>query len=189
MRPIRLTVQAFGPYAETQALDMDALGETGIYAITGETGAGKTTLFDAIVYALYGSGSGPDRADARALRCVAARPDLETKVELEFVSGGKRYSILRKPAQLLAGRRKGDLVEKPAVQVLVMPDGARFTRERDIAERIEGDILGVTREQFELTRKQVLEHVPFQEVLEVRAGCSITSHCGQGTLGILFIKK
>ena len=148
MRPIRLTVQAFGPYAETQALDMDALGETGIYAITGETGAGKTTLFDAIVYALYGSGSGPDRADARALRCVAARPDLETKVELEFVSGGKRYSILRKPAQLLAGRRKGDLVEKPAVQVLVMPDGARFTRERDIAERIEGDILGVTREQF-----------------------------------------
>ena len=60
MRPIRLVMQAFGPYAGYQELNMDELGKTGIYAITGETGAGKTTIFDAIVYALYGSGSGED---------------------------------------------------------------------------------------------------------------------------------
>ena len=76
MRPIRLTMQAFGPYAETQILEMDQLGEKGIYAIIGETGTGKTTIFDAIVYALYGAGSGEDRSDSRRLRSVAARPDL-----------------------------------------------------------------------------------------------------------------
>ena len=82
MRPTRLTMQAFGPYAENLTLDMNELGEKGIYAIIGETGTGKTTIFDAIVYALYGTGSGEDRADGKSLRAVAARPDLETKVVL-----------------------------------------------------------------------------------------------------------
>ena len=148
MRPIRLTMQAFGPYAETQTLDLSRLGETGIYAITGETGAGKTTLFDAIVYALYGSGSGEDREDGKSLRAVAARPDLETKVELVFLSGGKEYTLVRKPMQYLAGKRKDDLVMKPASQTLTLPDGRRVTRDREIGEMIAGEILGVTKDQF-----------------------------------------
>ena len=148
MRPIRLVMQAFGPYAQTQVLEMDRLGETGIYAITGETGAGKTTIFDAIVYALYGSGSGEDRKDSKGLRAVAASPDLETRVELEFVSGGKRYRIERKPKQLLTGKRKSGLVEQPASQVLTMPDGKRYTSDREIQAQIEEDVLGVTKEQF-----------------------------------------
>ena len=65
MRPIRLTMSAFGPYAGRQTLDLTQLGETGLYAITGETGAGKTTIFDAIMYALYDTGSGRDRNGLR----------------------------------------------------------------------------------------------------------------------------
>lgn len=67
MRPIRLTMSAFGPYAGRQTLDLTQLGETGLYAITGETGAGKTTIFDAIMYALYDTGSGRDRNGEPAL--------------------------------------------------------------------------------------------------------------------------
>ncbi len=148
MRPIRLVMQAFGPYAEYQELRLDDLGETGLYAITGETGAGKTTIFDAIVYALYGSGSGEDRSTGRDFRSVAADPSVETYVELEFVSGGKTYRIRRSPDQSLTGKRKTDLVPRPAAQTLTMPDGTKHTRVKEISERIERDILGVTKDQF-----------------------------------------
>ena len=154
MRPIRLTMQAFGPYAECQTLEMDRLGEKGIYAIIGETGSGKTTIFDAIVYALYGTGSGEDRADGKTLRAAAARPDVETKVELEFVCGGKTYTIIRKPTQYLTGKRTKDLVEYKGSLVLIMPDGARLTNPgevdgtRDRPGIIERDVLGVTKDQF-----------------------------------------
>ena len=148
MRPFRLTMQAIGHYADQQVLNMDALGQTGIYAITGETGAGKTTIFDAIVYALYGSGSGEDREDAKTLRSAAASPDLETKVDLDFVSGGKKYTIVRKPFQRVARKRGEGEWDQPASQVLTLPDGKRITREREIKSLIERDILGVTKDQF-----------------------------------------
>ena len=148
MRPIRLVMQAFGPYAGHQELRLDDLGETGLYAITGETGAGKTAIFDAIVYALYGSGSGEDRSTGRDFRSVAADPSVETYVELEFVSGGKTYHIRRSPDQSLTGKRKADLVPRPAAQTLTMPDGTKYTRVKEIDERIEQDILGVTKDQF-----------------------------------------
>ncbi len=148
MRPIRLVMQAFGPYAGRQELYLDDLGDTGLYAITGETGAGKTTIFDAIVYALYGSGSGEDRSAGRDFRSVAADPDVETFVELEFVSRGKTYRVRRSPDQALTGKRKAELVARPASQTLTMPDGTRYTRKSEIDERIERDILGVTKDQF-----------------------------------------
>ena len=147
MRPIRLTMQAFGPYAGTQVLDMEALGKTGIYAITGETGAGKTTIFDAIVYALFGTGSGEDRPDGKGMRAVAASPALETRVELSFVCGGKTYAIVRRPAQTLAGKRK-ETVDRAASQELTLPDGRVITKNDEIKERIEKDILGVSKDQF-----------------------------------------
>ena len=154
MRPIRLVMQAFGPYAEIQTLEMDRLGEKGIYAIIGETGTGKTTIFDAIVYALYGTGSGEDRSDGRSLRAVAARPDLETLVELEFVCSGKVYKIVRKPTQYLIGKRKKELVESKGSLKLTMPDGTVYMNPgeidgtRDRPGIIERDVLGVTKDQF-----------------------------------------
>ena len=154
MRPTRLIMQAFGPYAETQPLEMDELGEKGIYAIIGETGTGKTTIFDAIVYALYGTGSGEDRADGKSLRAAAARPNLETKVELEFLCGGKTYKIVRKPTQFLTGKRTKDLVKYDGSVELTMPDGTKHTDSKEIdgtREKpgiIERDILGVNKDQF-----------------------------------------
>lgn len=154
MRPTRLIMQAFGPYAETQPLEMDELGEKGIYAIIGETGTGKTTIFDAIVYALYGTGSGEDRADGKSLRAAAARPNLETKVELEFLCGGKTYKIVRKPTQFLTGKRTKDLVKYDSSVELTMPDGTKHTDSKEIdgtREKpgiIERDILGVNKDQF-----------------------------------------
>ncbi len=154
MRPIRLEIQAFGPYAGNQVLNMEELGQTGIYAIIGETGSGKTTIFDAIVYALYGTGSGEDRDDGKSLRSVAAPKTLETKVELQFTCAGKAYTILRKPIQVLQGKRKKEDVEYKASVRLTMPDGKELADGKVIDGSskepglIERDILGVTRDQF-----------------------------------------
>ncbi|MDE6167580.1 MAG: AAA family ATPase, partial [Acetatifactor sp.] len=96
MRPIRLIVSAFGPYAGRVELNMDMLGESGLYLITGDTGAGKTSIFDAITFALYGEASGNDR-EPEMLRSKYAEPGTPTRVELTFAYGGKTYTICRNP--------------------------------------------------------------------------------------------
>lgn len=143
MRPIRLTMSAFGPYAGRQTLDLTQLGETGLYAITGETGAGKTTIFDAIMYALYDTGSGRDR-NGRNLRSDYADEQTETYVEMVFRSAGKEYSIRRSPAQ----RLRGNKTDTPAKVTLKMPDGKVVTRAGEVAAMMEKDVIGVNAEQF-----------------------------------------
>lgn len=143
MRPIRLTMSAFGPYAGRQTLDLTQLGETGLYAITGETGAGKTTIFDAIMYALYDTGSGRDR-NGKNLRSDYADEQTETYVEMVFRSAGKEYSIRRSPAQ----RLRGNKTDTPAKVTLKMPDGKVVTRAGDVAAMMEKDVIGVNAEQF-----------------------------------------
>ena len=98
MRPVRLEISGFGPYADKTEIDMEKLGQNGLYLITGDTGAGKTTIFDAVTYALFGEPSGENRK-ADMLRSQYARPETPTYVELEFDYAGKHYCFRRSPKQ------------------------------------------------------------------------------------------
>ena len=105
MKPLKLTMTAFGPYRDTTVVDFEALGE-GLFLVHGDTGAGKTTIFDAICYALYDENSDADRPKS-ALRSHYASPDVKTEVTLEFLSSGHRYVISRSPKQMIRGKKKG----------------------------------------------------------------------------------
>ena len=104
MRPLKLTLSAFGNYAKEQTIDFSRLNGKNLFLITGNTGAGKTTIFDAISYALYGSPSGEFR-DTASLRSHYVDGDVETFVELEFQLRNKGYRIRRSPEQMLNKKR------------------------------------------------------------------------------------
>ncbi len=98
MRPIKLLMQAFGPYAGREEIDFSSLGNRTMFVISGKTGSGKTTIFDGISYAIYGKASGEDR-NGPELRSQFASDELMTEVSLEFALRGKRYLIWRTPQQ------------------------------------------------------------------------------------------
>ena len=146
MRPTILIISAFGPYAGEVTLDMASLGDRGLYLITGDTGAGKTTLFDAIAFALYGNASGDSRKP-RMLRSKYARPDARTYVEMGFSYSGKEYRVRRNPEYMRTKQRgEGETREKPDAQ-LHMPDGRLVTGDKAVTAEVEG-LLGLNREQF-----------------------------------------
>ena len=129
MRPTKLTISAFGPYAGEMTLELDRLGDRGIYLITGDTGAGKTTIFDAITFALYGNASGENRKP-RMLRSKYASAEARTFVEMEFVYNGKTYRLRRNPEYLRAKQRgEGETKERPDA-LLELPDGNVITGDR-----------------------------------------------------------
>lgn len=107
MRPTKLTITAFGPYAERTVIDLDKLGTSGLYLITGDTGAGKTTIFDAITFALFGQASGTTRNSNRMLRCDNAKPETNTEVDLTFLYAGKEYRIVRNPGGYMRPKERG----------------------------------------------------------------------------------
>ena len=146
MRPITLTVSAFGPYAGKNVLELSKLGTRGLYLITGDTGAGKTTIFDAITYALFGETSGENRTP-NMLRSKYAEPDTPTEVELEFDYAGKIYKVRRNPEYDRPAKRGGGITKQKADAQLIMPDGRVLTKPKEVNEEIQ-TILGVTREQF-----------------------------------------
>ncbi len=146
MRPITLTMSAFGPYAGKEVLHLDKLGTQGLYLITGDTGAGKTTIFDAIAFALFGEASGDNRT-ADMLRSKYADPETPTEVELVFDYAGKVYTIRRNPKYERQSQRGNKMVPKQPGAQLTMPDGYVFTRPAEVNKKIE-ELLGVDRDQF-----------------------------------------
>ena len=151
MRPLRLTLSAFGPYADETVLDLQQLGDRGLYLITGDTGAGKTMIFDAICFALYGRSSGQDRNiggkkdNGEQLRSLYAKPETETFVELVFSNRGKQYTVRRVPGYRRANSKSKS---KPTVKAtLTMPDGEVITGASQVNEKLE-EVLGVDKDQF-----------------------------------------
>ena len=146
MRPLKLTIAGFGPYAGVQELDFEKLGQRGLYLITGDTGAGKTTIFDAITFALFGQASGDSR-EAGMLRSKYAKPQDPTYVELTFAYDGKRYTVRRNPEYERAKARGTGTTKQAADAQLTYPDGHVVTKLKEVDIAIRG-IIGLTREQF-----------------------------------------
>ena len=143
MRPLKLTMSAFGPYAGQTTVDFDALGTTGLYLITGDTGAGKTTIFDAIAYALYGEASGETR-ESSMLRSKYAEPETPTFVELIFANGGERYTVRRNPEYTRPKTRGTGTTVQKADAELTMPDGRVITKTREVTAAVT-EVIGVDR--------------------------------------------
>ena len=146
MRPTKLTISAFGPYAGETEIPLSDLGTSGLYLITGDTGAGKTTIFDAITYALYGEPSGDNR-NAKMLRSEYASPDTPTFVEMEFTYGGKDYTIRRSPEYVRPKKRGEGFTTSPESAELYLPDETVVSGMKNVGEEII-NIMGITRRQF-----------------------------------------
>ena len=142
MRPLKLTLSAFGPYAAETVLDLSQLGRGGLYLVTGDTGAGKTTLFDAITYALYDHSSGGVREGAM-LRSQYAEPGTPTFVELEFEVRGQRCTVRRNPEYLRPKARGEGFTTEKADACLTYADGRPpVTRAKDVTAAVV-DIIGL----------------------------------------------
>ena len=146
MRPIKLTVSAFGPYADKTVFDMNLLGEKGLYLITGDTGAGKTTIFDAIVFALYGEASGSSR-QPDAFRSKYAADETPTFVELVFDYAGQIYTVKRNPEYTRPSKRGDGFTTQTADATLIRPDGSVVTKMKEVTRAI-SELIGVDRNQF-----------------------------------------
>ena len=146
MKPIKLTMSAFGPYGDTQIIDFDLFKDQSIFVITGKTGSGKTTIFDGICYALYGMASGSDR-DGESLRSHFNKDDTLTFVELEFLLRGETYSIKRIPRQMRPVKKgEGYTEQKPEVEFKT-PGGKVTTGIEKVNEEIVS-LLGMNYNQF-----------------------------------------
>ncbi|HFK1683069.1 TPA: AAA family ATPase [Bacillus tropicus] len=149
MRPIQLIMTAFGPYKQKEVIDFEDLGEHRIFAISGNTGAGKTTIFDAICYVLYGEASGEERNDTSMLRSQFADDNVYTSVELTFQLKGKRYEIKRQLGHKKQGNKTitGHAVELyELIDEEKVPAVDRF-HVTDVNKKVE-DLIGLSKHQF-----------------------------------------
>ena len=149
MRPLKLKLTAFGPYKNTEEIDFADLQGNQLFVISGSTGSGKTTIFDGICFALYGSASGSDRSESRILRSDFADDATHTCVEMEFEIHGKTYRILRQMSHVKKGNKsptgeryeffeRCEEGEKPCVERQIVSE---------INRRVE-EIIGLTQNQF-----------------------------------------
>ena len=146
MRPLHLKISAFGPYAALTDINMEKLGSSGIYLITGDTGAGKTTIFDAITFALYGEASG-DVREKSMFRSKYASDDTATYVQLVFEDKGKKYTVTRNPEYMRPAKRGSGLTKESAGAELVYPDGKIINKPKEVDAAIQ-QIIGLDKKQF-----------------------------------------
>ena len=146
MRPLKLKISAFGPYSGVTEFDFEKLGTGGLYLITGDTGAGKTTIFDAITYALYGEPSGKNR-EVSMLRSKYADDSTPTEVELVFSYRDKEYTVKRNPEYEREAKRGGGTTKQTANAEITYPDGKVVTKIKDVDNAIK-EIIGIDRNQF-----------------------------------------
>lgn len=146
MRPLSLTMSAFGPYAGTEVIPMEKLGTKGLYLITGDTGSGKTTIFDGISFALYGEASGDNR-DGSMLRSKYAEPETPTNVELVFELRGRKYTVKRNPEYMRPKTRGEGFTSEKASAELCCDDGRIVTGNTRVTEAVT-ELLGLDRRQF-----------------------------------------
>ena len=146
MKPLWIKISAFGPYAKEIQIPLSELASEGIFLITGDTGAGKTTLFDAICFALFGEVSGSYREES-SLRSDFAEIDTETYVELEFLFHNKKYRIWRKPTYTRAKKRGDGLTTSSADAHLIDAQGNVITGAKKVTQAVE-ELLGIDAGQF-----------------------------------------
>ncbi|MGM9973396.1 MAG: AAA family ATPase [Clostridiaceae bacterium] len=146
MRPLKLTMSAFGPYAGEEIVDFTLLKDKKIFLITGPTGAGKTTIFDAISFAIYGKASGGDR-ESENFRSDFAEEDRITYVELSFLLKGKEYYIKRTPQQQKKKRKGDGYTEQKSDAELMTPEGKVYTGVTEVNKKVQ-ELFGISYEQF-----------------------------------------
>lgn len=146
MRPLRLTLSAFGPYSGVSEIPFEQFGHQGLFLITGDTGAGKTTIFDAITYALYGESSGRLRDDSM-FRSMYAEADVPTYVELEFAYSGRHYRVRRSPRQLRPKLSGEGLTEQRAEAFLQVAEEPPITDIKQVNAALV-EIMGVDFKQY-----------------------------------------
>lgn len=162
MKPEKLIISAFGPYAGKTEIDFSKLGQDGLYLITGDTGAGKTTIFDAITFALYGRASGEVR-ESVMFRSKYADPSTETFVEFVFSYQGKTYQIHRSPEYMAPKKRGTGLTLRKAEAQLIYPDERQpVTKAKEVTWAVEA-LLGLSYEQF--TQIAMIAQGDFQKLL------------------------
>lgn len=146
MRPLKLTFAAFGPFAEKTEVDFSSLASGGLFLVTGDTGAGKTTLFDAVMFALYGYTSGSSRK-TDMLKSDFASPADECYVTLVFEDQGKEYTITRTPRYDRPKTRGTGMTSHAPTADLILPDGTKLTGIEAVNREMDG-ILGINYSQF-----------------------------------------
>lgn len=162
MKPKKLVISAFGPYAGENTVDFEKLGEHGLYLITGDTGAGKTTIFDAITFALYGEASGTVR-EAGMFRSKYAKADTETFVELTFTYQGKDYTVRRNPEYECPKKRGTGFTTKKAEAELIYPDGHQPVVKMGAVTKAVTELMGLDYKQF--TQIAMIAQGDFQKLL------------------------
>ncbi|MET2898142.1 SMC family ATPase [Vibrio rotiferianus] len=164
MKPIKLTMQAFGPFAQTETIEFDKLGTNPLFLINGPTGSGKTSILDAICFALYGETTGNERQGIQ-MRCDMAAPTLLTKVTLEFSLHGKSYRVIRSPEQEVPkARGEGMTVRKHTAALYEITDEEKLITSKTTQVKTEvTNIIGLNETQFR--QVMVLPQGKFRELL------------------------